>query len=62
MVFEFPETIGAKVRQEKNAKQWSAIKKAAIAAIKKYTKQEVKSLVSWQHYRKQLITEVNPLP
>ncbi|OPX92158.1 MAG: hypothetical protein A4E52_00099 [Pelotomaculum sp. PtaB.Bin013] len=37
-----------------NWKQWSAIKKAAIAAIKKHTKQEVKSLVSWQHYRKQL--------
>ena len=37
-----------------NWKQWSSIKKAVIAAIKKHTKQEVKSLVSWQHYRKQL--------
>jgi IS605 OrfB family transposase len=37
-----------------NWKQWSAIKKAAIAAIKKQTKSEVKSLVSWQHYRKLL--------
>lgn len=38
-----------------NWKQWSSIKKAVIAAIKKHTKQEVKSLVSWQHHRKQLI-------
>ena len=39
-----------------NWKQWSSIKKAAVSAIKKLTKQEVKSLVSWQHYRRQLIT------
>ena len=37
-----------------NWKQWSAVKGAAVAAIKKHTKQEVKSLVSWQHNRKQL--------
>lgn len=41
-----------------NWKQWSAVKKAAIAAIKKQTKQEVKSLVSWQHHRKQLLGTV----
>lgn len=41
-----------------NWKQWSVIKKAAIAAIKKLTKREVKSLVSWQHYRKQLLGTV----
>jgi IS605 OrfB family transposase len=35
-----------------NWKKWSAVKKAAVAAIKK--QKEVKSLVSWQHYRKQL--------
>lgn len=39
-----------------NWKQWSSVKKAVIAAIKKQTKREVKSLVSWQHHRKQLIT------
>lgn len=38
-----------------NRKQWSAVKKEVITAIKKQTKREVKSLVSWQHYRKQLI-------
>jgi hypothetical protein len=38
-----------------NWKQWSAVKKAVIAAIKKQIKREVKSLVSWQHHRKQLI-------
>lgn len=38
-----------------NWKQWGSIKKAATAAIKKQTKKEVKSLVSWQHYRKQLL-------
>jgi len=37
-----------------NWKQWSSIKKAAVAAIKKHIKKEVKSLVSWQHYRKKL--------
>jgi IS605 OrfB family transposase len=35
-----------------NWKKWSAVKKAAVAAIKK--QKEVKSLVSWQHHRKQL--------
>jgi IS605 OrfB family transposase len=39
-----------------NWKKWSAIKKAAVAAIKKQTRKEVKSLVSWQHHRKQLTT------
>jgi IS605 OrfB family transposase len=38
-----------------NWKQWSSIKKAAITAIKKLTNKEVKNLVSWQHYRKQLL-------
>ncbi len=38
-----------------NWKQWSSVKKAIIAAIKKQNKREVKSLVSWQHHRKQLI-------
>jgi len=37
-----------------NWKQWSSIKKAAVAAIKEQTKKEVNSLVSWQHYRKKL--------
>jgi len=45
-----------------NWKQWSSVKKAVIAAIKKQTKREVKSLVSWQHHRKQLIARVTPLP
>jgi len=39
-----------------NWKQWSAIKKAAVTAIKKQTKRKVKSLVSWQRHRKQLLT------
>jgi len=39
-----------------NWKKWSAIKKAAVAATKKQTRKEVKSLVSWQHHRKQLTT------
>lgn len=38
-----------------NWKQWSAIKKAAIATIKKITGKEVKSLVSWQHHRKNVL-------
>ena len=38
-----------------NWKQWSTIKKAATAAIKKQTKRKVKNLVSWQHHRKQLL-------
>jgi IS605 OrfB family transposase len=38
-----------------NWKQWSSVKKAVIAAIKKQIKREVKGLVSWQHHRKQLI-------
>ncbi len=32
------------------------VKKAIISVIKKQTKQEVKSLVFWQHYRKQLLS------
>lgn len=39
-----------------NWKKWSAIKKAAVAAIKKQTGKEVESLVSWQHHKKQLTT------
>ena len=38
-----------------NWKQWSAIKKSVISKLKKHNKKEVKSLVSWQHYRKQLL-------
>jgi len=38
-----------------NWKQWSTIKKAVTAAIKKSTNREVKSLVSWQHIKKQLL-------
>ena len=38
-----------------NWKQWSAMKKSVIAELKKYTKKEVKSLVSWQYFRKQLL-------
>ncbi|NLI11184.1 IS200/IS605 family accessory protein TnpB-related protein [Pelotomaculum propionicicum] len=38
-----------------NWKQWSAVKKAVMAATKKQTRQEAQSLVSWQHYRKQMI-------
>ena len=48
-----------------NWKQWSSIKKAVIATIKKHTKQEVKSLVSWQHERKlqkAIVSRVDPLP
>ncbi len=38
-----------------NWKQWNLVKKAIISVIKKQNKQEVQSLVSWQHYRKQLL-------
>ena len=38
-----------------NWKQWSAIKNAAVAAIRKTTKKEVKSLASWQHHRKNVL-------
>lgn len=38
-----------------NWKQWNAIKKAATAEINKLTKKEVKSLVFWQHHKKQLL-------
>lgn len=38
-----------------NWKQWSAVKKAAVASVKKHTGKEVQSLVSWQHHRKQLL-------
>jgi len=38
-----------------NWKQWSAIKKAAIAAVKEITGKEVNSLVFWQHYRKNVL-------
>jgi IS605 OrfB family transposase len=41
--------------ESSNWKQWSAINKAVVSAIKKLTKQEVQSLVSWQHYRKRLL-------
>jgi len=41
-----------------NWKQWSAIKKAIEAAIQKPTKREMKSLVNWQHCRKQLLGTV----
>jgi len=37
-----------------NWKKWSAVKKAILTATKKQTRQEVKSLVSWQN-RKQLL-------
>ena len=39
-----------------NWKQWSAINKSVLAALKKQTERKVKSLVSWQHYRKQLLS------
>jgi len=42
--------------QLSNWKQWSTIKKSIISVIKKQTRQEVHSLVSWQHYRKRLLT------
>ena len=38
-----------------NWKKWSAVKKTVMTATKKQTRQEVQSLVSWQHYRKQLL-------
>ena len=38
-----------------NWKQWSAVKKAALAKIKKLTKRQVKSLVSWQVHRKSVL-------
>ncbi|MBT9143850.1 MAG: hypothetical protein DDT29_02263 [Dehalococcoidia bacterium] len=38
-----------------NWKQWSAVKKAAISKIKKITKRQVKSLVSWQVHRKEAL-------
>ena len=42
-------------KQITNWKQWSAIKKAVLAEIKKITKRQVKSLVSWQVYRKNML-------
>jgi IS605 OrfB family transposase len=39
-----------------NWKQWNLVKKAIISVIKKQNIQEVQSLVSWQHYRKQLLS------
>jgi len=38
-----------------NWKQWSAVKKAALAKIKKLTERRVQSLVSWQVYRKKVL-------
>jgi len=38
-----------------NLKQWSAVQKAALAKIKKITKRQVKSLVSWQVHRKNIL-------
>lgn len=42
-------------KQMANWKQWSAIKKAVLAEIKKITKRQVKSLVLWQVHRKELL-------
>jgi len=42
-------------KQMTNWKQWSAIKKASLAKIKKLTKGKVKSLVSWQVHRKEVL-------
>jgi len=38
-----------------NWKQWSAVKKAALAKIKKITKRQVKSLVFWPVHRKNVL-------
>ncbi len=43
-----------------NWKQWSWIKRAVLAAMKKQKEKEVKSLVSWQHHRKQLLAQGQP--
>lgn len=42
-------------KQMANWKQWSAAKKAVLAKIKKITKRQVKSLVSWQVHRKEVL-------
>ncbi|MDD2444440.1 MAG: hypothetical protein PHS52_08075 [Desulfotomaculaceae bacterium] len=42
-------------KQISNWKQWSAVKKAALAKFTKLTKRQVKSLVSWQVYRKEVL-------
>jgi len=36
-------------------KQWPAVKKAALAKIKKLTKRQVKSLVSWPVHREKVL-------
>ena len=38
-----------------NWKQWSAVKKALLAQVKNLTKRKVKSLVSWQVHRKNVL-------
>jgi IS605 OrfB family transposase len=42
-------------KQITNWKQWSAVKKAVLAKIKKITERKVKSLVSWQFHRKKAL-------
>jgi hypothetical protein len=42
-------------KQMTNWKQWSAIKKAVLAKIRNRTERQVKSLVSWQVYRKNVL-------
>jgi hypothetical protein len=42
-------------KRSANWKQWSAVKKAALAKIKKLTKRQVKSLVSWPVYREKVL-------
>lgn len=42
-------------KQMANWQQWSAVKKAVLAKIKKLTKRKVKSLVSWQVRRKNVL-------
>jgi len=42
-------------KEVNNWKQWSAVKKAALAEIKKLTQRQVKSLVFWTEHRKNVL-------
>lgn len=45
----------AEFKKMTNWRQWSAVEKAVLARIKKITKRQVKSLVSWQVHRKEAL-------
>jgi len=42
-------------KEVNNWKQWSAVKKAALAKIKKLTQRQVKSLVFWSVHRENML-------